>query len=146
MGRTLDRRHTLALGAAALAACAGLGSYISAAFLRPLAPDRRGRAIVVGYPEDIGDDGVVVLGQARIVVGRTSDGFFALSTVCPHLGCVVRWMAGEGRFHCPCHGSRFAPEGAVLNGPASRDLVSLTLGLDEQGRLVVDPDGAGGTT
>jgi Rieske Fe-S protein len=144
MGRTLDRRRTLALGAAALAASVGLGSYVSAAFLRPLAPDRRRRAIVVGYPEDIADDGLIVLGQPRIVVGRTADGFFALSTVCPHLGCVVRWLADEGRFHCPCHGSKFAPDGAVLNGPASQDLVSLAVGIDEQGRLVVDPDDGGG--
>ena len=139
MAETLDRRRILMLGAAALAAAAGLSGYVSAAFLRPLAARRQRGAIVVGYPEDIADDGLVLLADARLVVGRTTEGFFALSLVCPHLGCVVRWLADEGRFHCPCHGSQFTPDGGVLNGPASGDLVALAVGLDDLGRLVVDP-------
>lgn len=144
MGDSPDRRRFLGLGAAALAAAAGLASYVSFAFLSPLARERDGRAVVAGYPEDFGPDSVWLLEESNVILGRTGGGFFALSTVCPHLGCVVRFLEREGRFHCPCHGSQFERDGKVLNGPAREDLIPLAVGVDDQGRLVVDPDPRGG--
>ena len=139
-----DRRRFLGVGAAALAAAAGLTSYVSIAFLRPLAAERAGRAVVAGFPEDFTDDSVAVLEGANIIICRSGDRFFAFSTLCPHLGCVVRWLESEARFHCPCHGSQFERDGSVLNGPARKDLVALAVGMDEQGRIVVVPEGEDG--
>jgi len=41
---------------------------------------------------------------------------------CPHLGCALRWNKEEHSWDCPCHGSRFDPEGKRLNNPATGDL------------------------
>ena len=52
------------------------------------------------------------------VDGRTS----RVSAVCTHLGGVVTWNDAERSWDCPLHGSRFSADGAVLEGPATRDL------------------------
>jgi Rieske Fe-S protein len=65
-------------------------------------------------------------GQAFIPAGRSvavfrdAQGVYAVSTVCTHLGCIVK-STPEG-FECPCHGSRFSGDGAVLKGPAPKAL------------------------
>ena len=56
---------------------------------------------------------------------RRGDGYHAVSTRCTHLGCRVR-AQGEALV-CPCHGSRFAPSGEVLSGPARDPLLSLEI-------------------
>lgn len=45
-----------------------------------------------------------------------------VSAVCPHLGGILRWNTAERSWDCPLHGSRFAPDGEVLEGPATQNL------------------------
>lgn len=47
-----------------------------------------------------------------------------LSPVCPHLGGIVTWNDADLAWECPLHGSRFAPDGALLEGPATRGLTA----------------------
>lgn len=66
---------------------------------------------------------VVRSGGKPLAVYRDPDGeLHVRSAVCSHLGCIVRWNRVEGSWDCPCHGSRFAPDGKVLSGPALSEL------------------------
>lgn len=47
-----------------------------------------------------------------------------VSPVCPHLGGIVNWNDADNAWECPLHGSRFAPDGTLLEGPATRDLTA----------------------
>lgn len=79
---------------------------------------------------------VAVVPQARVALYRDEAGFYALSLICPHLGCTVERV--RPGYLCPCHGSRFDEEGAVQNGPAVDPLRYVAVELGEDGRLVVD--------
>jgi Rieske Fe-S protein len=54
----------------------------------------------------------------------TDDGrdYIAMSNVCTHLGCRVRWISDEERFFCPCHNGQFDRQGNVISGPPPRPL------------------------
>jgi glycine/D-amino acid oxidase-like deaminating enzyme len=72
------------------------------------------------------DDGGVVSGppwhlEARSVVDGVEH---RVSPVCPHLGGIVNWNDTDESWECPLHGSRFAPDGTLLEGPATRNLTT----------------------
>jgi Rieske Fe-S protein len=66
-----------------------------------------------------GEGDIVELGGEKVAGHRRDDGtLVAVSPTCTHLGCQVNWNRAERSWDCPCHGSRFAPDGSVLHGPA----------------------------
>ena len=78
------------------------------------------RKYKVTLPETLPEGEAFVPPGRNVAVFRDAEGVFALSTICTHLGCIVKPTA-EG-FDCPCHGSRFAKDGGVVKGPAPRAL------------------------
>jgi menaquinol-cytochrome c reductase iron-sulfur subunit len=48
--------------------------------------------------------------------------FIAMSNICTHLACRVRWVADQEQFFCPCHNAVFAKDGSVISGPPPRPL------------------------
>lgn len=54
----------------------------------------------------------------------TEDGreYIALSNICTHLGCRVRWITDQGQYFCPCHNAAFDKAGLVVSGPPPKPL------------------------
>ena len=125
--------------------------------VKPLAQARRYVAENVDFPAAIAKDRLdrgqverpadVPAGEGRLVrvegkmVACYRDpggGLRAVSAVCTHLGCHVRWNDAERSWDCPCHGSRFDTAGRVLNGPAVKALEAVEV-LDEDGAPAPEP-------
>jgi len=64
---------------------------------------------------------------------------YGLNAVCTHLGCVVLWSAPNNKFMCPCHGSQYAPTGAVVRGPAPLPLALAHCETSEDGKITFSP-------
>ncbi|HET6399660.1 MAG TPA: FAD-dependent oxidoreductase, partial [Candidatus Thermoplasmatota archaeon] len=70
-----------------------------------------------------GEGRVMDAGVHKVAVCRDRDGqLHSVVARCSHMGCIVSWNTAEQSWDCPCHGSRFAPSGAVLRGPATKPL------------------------
>jgi glycine/D-amino acid oxidase-like deaminating enzyme/nitrite reductase/ring-hydroxylating ferredoxin subunit len=70
-----------------------------------------------------GTGAVIRLSGNQCAVYRDDTGtVHALSARCTHLGCIVHFNDAERAWECPCHGSRFAPAGSVIQGPANKPL------------------------
>ena len=95
-------------------------------------PSRKFR---VTLPETLAPGEAFVPPGRAVAIFRDAAGVFALSTVCTHLGCIVKKDGAE--FSCPCHGSKFALDGAVTKGPAPKALVWLAV-TKVAGGYVVD--------
>jgi len=73
----------------------------------------------------------------RLWLYRSERGFHAISSVCTHLGCVAE-RDDEGKFACPCHGSKFDAAGKLVAGPAPKGLVWVELRVSPEGWLVAE--------
>jgi Rieske Fe-S protein len=66
------------------------------------------------------------LDKKKVAAYRDPQGKVTLcSAVCTHMKCIVGWNAAERTWDCPCHGSRFQPDGSVISGPAEEPLPRL---------------------
>ncbi len=70
-----------------------------------------------------GHGGIVESGGRKVGLYRDeAGGDHPVRPRCPHLGCELAWDPDEKTWDCPCHGSRFDPDGRLLSGPAQEDI------------------------
>lgn len=93
--------------------------------------------VVFGPPDTIAAGAPQRLTGYDVFLVRSDQGVAAISGRCTHAGCGVSPVEG-GAFHCGCHGSDFAADGTVTNGPAQTDLPWFAVRI-EDGNVVVDP-------
>ena len=93
-----------------------------------------------GFPESlaVGEVYTRFVESKRVWIVRDEDGVYALLARCTHLGCTPRWLASEGKFKCPCHGSGFTKDGINFEGPAPTPLRRLKITLADDGQMLVD--------
>jgi glycine/D-amino acid oxidase-like deaminating enzyme/nitrite reductase/ring-hydroxylating ferredoxin subunit len=85
-------------------------------------------------PTDLakGAGAVIRIKGERCAVYRDDAGeLHAVSATCTHRGCTVAFNDAERSWDCPCHGSRFAQDGAVLHGPATTPLAPREIGTSD---------------
>jgi cytochrome b6-f complex iron-sulfur subunit len=71
----------------------------------------------------------------RAVIRTGATTFAAFSRICTHQQCLT--AVHNNRFECPCHGSVFRNDGAVVNGPAASPLLRLNVTVNADGTLTV---------
>ena len=107
-------------------------------FLSPNVLYEPSPVINAGKPDRYPQGSVTADPKAGIYIVHGPEGFYALSAVCTHLGCLTTWSPEQGRIACPCHGSKFNVDGTKIEGPAPRPLPWLKVAIGDEGDLMVD--------
>lgn len=130
----------LGLGWAAFAAAGAAGMGAMVRFMMPTVLFEPPQEFKIGYPVDFAVGAVDERFKASygVWIVREVEGFYALSTVCTHLGCTPNWLAADEKFKCPCHGSGFIRTGINVEGPAPRPLERYKITLAEDGQILID--------
>lgn len=128
----INRRQFIILTAVAIVTgCQTMGDVGSSTVARGE------RVVNAGPVTNYASDGVY--GHFRdqgFFVIRKGEQLFALSSICTHRTCKLD-AESDRSFFCACHGSTFDPSGKVTEGPARRDLPTLTSVTNENGQLLV---------
>jgi cytochrome b6-f complex iron-sulfur subunit len=122
-----------ALGIAGLGAATVTYRYLSPNVL--FEPPTSFRA---GAPDDYPVDSITYLQNQQVYIVHVQEGFYAVSAVCTHLGCITQWKPDNKLIECPCHGSKFKRNGEKVAGPAPRPLPHFSISLTADGSLLVD--------
>ncbi len=137
--KPVKRRNFLSI--AAVASFAGAwGAALIGALRLPIPsvyPEANPR-FRIGRPDVYPLDSATRIAGRNVWVFRDQKGFYVISAICTHLGCIVD--RNEDQFTCPCHGTVFDARGKLVSGPAPGPLPWLEIGLDPSGDLFVDTE------
>lgn len=131
------RRDVLAIAGTVAAGCVLLASSGGMALLpMPRVLPEPSARFRLGRPDEFPPGTEKVFPERNVLVVASEQGLAAISLECTHLGCIV--SKDDSGFSCPCHGSRFALDGAVERGPAPKALPWFEITRAANGTLVAD--------
>ncbi len=131
-----DFLNEITLGALGIA---GLGSVaVTYQFFSPNVLFEPSTTFRAGNPDLYPLHSVTFLQDQQVYIVRMPEGFYAVSAVCTHLGCITQWKPDTDMIACPCHGSKFKADGTKIEGPAPRPLPHFVISLTADGELLVD--------
>jgi len=142
----VTRRVWLGMAWGAFSAASAAALAATGRFMFPNVLNEPPQQFKVGFPADFGmgvderfkeSNGIWIVRTADDIDQHAS-GFYVLSTTCTHLGCTPNYLAAEGKFKCPCHGSGFRTTGVNFEGPAPRPLERVGVALAEDGQIQVN--------
>jgi cytochrome b6-f complex iron-sulfur subunit len=142
----LTRRAWIGLAWGAFTAASAAALAATGRFMFPNVLNEPPQQFRAGFPSEYGI-GVDERWKEKfgVWIVRTTDdvdtgesGFYALLTVCTHLGCTPNYLSAENKFKCPCHGSGFRLSGVNFEGPAPRPLERARIVLADDGQILVD--------
>ncbi|MFZ0212398.1 MAG: ubiquinol-cytochrome c reductase iron-sulfur subunit [Candidatus Acidiferrales bacterium] len=132
------RQFFIKLGGGSLA-IAGAGATVFAVqYLSPNVLYEPSPIVSAGRPEHFPANSVTLDPRFAIYIVHGPKGFYAMSSICTHLGCMTVWKQDSGVIACPCHGSTFRQDGEVIGGPAPRPLLWLKTWLGSNGEIMVN--------
>lgn len=135
----IGRRDFLNEIAGAALGIAGVGAtVVTYQYFSPNVLFEPSGAFRAGAPDQYPVKSVTYIENQQVYIVRTEDGFYAVSAVCTHLGCITQWKPEIGEIACPCHGSKFKTDGTKIEGPAPRPLPHFSITLTADGELRVD--------
>jgi cytochrome b6-f complex iron-sulfur subunit len=91
-----------------------------------------------GKPDLYPLNSITFLQDQQVYIVHVTQGVYAISAICTHLGCITQWKPELHLIACPCHGSQFQMNGAKITGPAPRPLPHFAVTLTADGELSVD--------
>ena len=142
----LNRRAWMGLAWGAFSAASAAALAATGRFMFPNVLNEPPQQFKAGFPNEYGmgvDErwkekfAIWLVRTPEDIVAHAS-GFYALITVCTHLGCTPNFLSAENKFKCPCHGSGFRPSGINFEGPAPRPLERARVVLADDGQILVD--------
>lgn len=137
--KEIDRRSFFVkLGLGSLSIATAGTAVFAYQFLSPNVLFEPSPVINAGKPGSYPLDSVTLDVNSGIYIIHAKEGFFSLSAVCTHLGCLTAWKPELGIVACPCHGSKFKRDGEKIEGPAPRPLPWYRVWLSDDGDLMVD--------
>ncbi len=142
----MSRRGWLGLSWGAFTAATAGCLAATGRFMFPNVLNEPPQQFAIGFPDEYAEGvderwkdrfGVWVIRTQSDVI-HEAPGFYALFSICTHLGCTPNWLSAESKFKCPCHGSGFRPTGINFEGPAPRPLERTRIFLAEDGQITID--------
>jgi len=143
----LTRRAWLGLAWGAFSAASAAALAATGRFMFPNVLNEPPQQFKAGFPSEYGmgvDErwkekfGIWIVRVADEDVEPHGAGFYAIITVCTHLGCTPNYLSAENKFKCPCHGSGYRLTGVNFEGPAPRPLERARIVLADDGQILVD--------